>query len=248
MRARRPPAPCAQTERAVCAEQAVGQTARGSTGPASDSGASHSPSAQGDFEPDTYELECCICKKTFTGGGNNPYGYSVAYNDKKTGQRRKYKYPHSSYGSKVNRCCNTCDLRVQYWRGDAMTDRSFAAKKRRQADQDRNDVALLPPLKRQSEDSHCETRSKRARTKVTARGKNDVSMGPALGSGACRIPFAHTPEVQAAIDSIQEDALRAYAEQQTEQMLQRLLRENPAHASFADRLRELHAPVDGGQP
>ena len=53
--------------------------------------------------------------------------------------------------------------------------------------------------------------------------------------------------VQPAIDSIQEDALRAYAEQQTEQMLQRLLRENPSHASFADRLRELHAPVDDGQ-
>jgi hypothetical protein len=54
---------------------------------------------------------------------------SVAYNDKKTGQRHIYKYPHSSYGSKVNRCCNTCDLRVQYWRGEAMTDRSVAAKR-----------------------------------------------------------------------------------------------------------------------
>ena len=38
------------------------------------------------FEPDNYELECCICKTSFTGGGNNPHGYSVPYTDKKTGR------------------------------------------------------------------------------------------------------------------------------------------------------------------
>ena len=87
-----------------------------------------------------------------------------------------------------------------------------------------------------------ETRSsKRARTKVTAHVP--PSHGRAFSSDE-----DGDGTVQPAIDSIQEDALRAYAEQQTEEMLQRLLRENPAHASFADRLRELHAPVDGGQP
>eukprot|EP01043_Picozoa_sp_COSAG02_P086363 COSAG02_NODE_23826_length_707_cov_0.827303_2_plen_96_part_00 len=44
--------------------------------------------------------------------------------------------------AKTNRCCNTCDLRVQYWRGEAMTDRSITVKKRRKADHDSNDLSL----------------------------------------------------------------------------------------------------------
>ena len=73
-------------------------------------------------------------------------------------------------------------------------------------------------------------------------GKTDVSLGPALGSGACRSPFAHSdPAVLAAIAAIEDPDVRRYAEQRcTEAALQRLLRENPAHAYFSDRLRELY--------
>ena len=64
----------------------------------------------------------------------------------------------------------------------------------------------------------------------------------ALGSGACRSPFAHSdPAVLAAIAAIEDPFVRRYAEQRcTEASLQRLLRENPAHAYFKDRLNELY--------
>ena len=74
------------------------------------------------------------------------------------------------------------------------------------------------------------------------------SLGAALGSGACRSPFAHSdPAVLAAIAAIEDPDVRRYAEQRcTEAALQRLLRENPAHAYFKDRLRELYdESIDG---
>ena len=114
-----------------------------------------------------------------------------------------------------------------------MTDRSVAAKKRRQADQDRNDVALLPPLKRQSEDSHCETRSKRARV--------PPSHGRAFSSDEDGDGPHSDPAVLAAIAAIEDPDVRQYAEQRcTEASLQQLLRENPAHAYFCDRLKTLY--------
>ena len=69
--------------------------------------------------------------------------------------------------------------------------------------------------------------NKRARSDHNS---NDPSLGPALGSGACRSPFAHSdPAVLAAIAAIEDPFVRRYAEQRcTEAALQRLLRENPA--------------------
>ena len=81
--------------------------------------------------------------------------------------------------------------------------------------------------------------NKRARSDHNS---NDPSLGAALGSGACRSPFAHSdPAVLAAIAAIEDPFVRRYAEQRcTEAALQRLLRENPAHAYFSDRLNELY--------
>ena len=77
----------------------------------------------------------------------------------------------------------------------------------------------------------------------------------ARGSGACRSPFAHSdPAVLAAIAAIEDPDVRRYAEQRCTEGPRRLrsdccvrtLRENPAHAYFSDRLRELYdESIDG---
>jgi hypothetical protein len=70
------------------------------------------PRSAVDFTPDEYKLKCCICRKLFRGGGHNPGGFSVRYRNKRTGEVRTYRYPHSKWGSRVHRCCDSCDARV----------------------------------------------------------------------------------------------------------------------------------------
>ena len=57
------------------------------------------------------------------------------------------------------------------------------------------------------------------------------------------------PAVLAAIAAIRDDDVRRYAEQRcTEASLQQILRENPAHAYFRDRLHTLYeSSIDGQQ-
>jgi hypothetical protein len=168
------------------------------------------PRSAADFAPDEYKLKCCICRKLFRGGGHNPGGFSVRYRNKRTGEASTYRYPHSKWGSKVHRCCDSCDARVQLYRGES----DGRGQKRRRPDED----------------------------------ANDPSLGAALGSGACRSPFAHSdPAVLAAIAAIRDDDVRHYAEQRcTEASLQQILRENPAHAYFRDRLHTLYeSSIDG---
>ena len=65
-----------------------------------------------------------------------------------------------------------------------------------------------------------------------------------------RSPFAHSdPAVLVAIATIRDDDVRRYAEQRcTEASLQQILRENPAHAYFRDRLHTLYeSSIDGQQ-
>ena len=86
----------------------------------------------------------------------------------------------------------------------------------------------------------CETRSsKRARTKVTAHVP--PSHGRAFSSDEDGDGPHSDPAVLAAIAAIEDPDVRQYAEQRcTEASLQQLLRENPAHAYFCDRLKTLY--------
>jgi hypothetical protein len=83
---------------------------RGGGGGSSGGGGAKNPEIHGvqlrDLSADAWRMHCCICKKTLTGGGHNPRGFTSKY---KSG---------SKYGESHNRCCGKCNVLVEQRRGE----------------------------------------------------------------------------------------------------------------------------------